>query len=217
MWFQILCKGIIIGLVASVPLGPIGVMCIQKTLSKSHKSGFVSGVGAASADTVFAIIAAFFLTVVLSFIETHFSLIKIIGGICVIIVGVNIFLKNPVVQIRRNRAKKGNLWSDFLSMFLLTLTNPAFILMFVALFAAFGISSDGMQHWVGILLVGGVFGGASLWWFLLTFAVSLLRKKFRPRHLLVINRVSGAVIVLLGAFVILSLFVNTPVSKIVPQ
>lgn len=219
MWFLILCKGIIIGLVASVPLGPIGVMCIQKTLSKSQKSGFISGLGASSADMIFATIAAFFLSVVLSFIETHIDLIKIIGGICVIIVGVNIFLKNPAVQIRRNRAKKGSLWSDFLAIFLITLTNPAFILMFVALFASFGISQDGMTHGEGVLLVAGVFIGSALWWFTLTFGVSFLRKKFRPRHLLVMNRTSGALIVVLGIVAILSVFVNMPdvsVNNMIP-
>ena len=130
MWFDVYTQGILIGLVASIPLGPIGLLCIQRTLSKSHRSGFVSGLGAATADSMFATVALFSLTVVMSFIENNMAIIKALGGISVVIVGVTIFLKNPVVQIRRNRAGKGhNLWGDYLSVFFLTLTNPAYILI----------------------------------------------------------------------------------------
>ena len=104
MWFDVYTQGILIGLVASIPLGPIGLLCIQRTLSKSHRSGFVSGLGAATADSMFATVALFSLTVVMSFIENNMAIIKALGGISVVIVGVTIFLKNPVVQIRRNRA-----------------------------------------------------------------------------------------------------------------
>lgn len=100
MGFEVFLKGIVIGLLASIPLGPIGVMCIQRTLSKSQRSGFVSGLGAASADTLFATVALFSLTVVLSFIEDNMVIIKVLGGISVIIVGMTILLKNPVGQIR---------------------------------------------------------------------------------------------------------------------
>ena len=89
-------RGFIIGLLASIPLGPIGVLCIQRTLSKSQKSGFVSGVGAATADTIFATVAFFSLAVVMGFIQNHIMLVKVIGGMCVMIVGVKIFLSNQM-------------------------------------------------------------------------------------------------------------------------
>ncbi len=210
--------GIAIGFVASIPLGPVGVMCVQRTLSKSHRSGFFSGLGAATADSLFASVALFSLSVVMSFIENYIVFIKVLGGISVIIVGMTIFLKNPVVQIQRNRAGKGSLWSDYLSLFFLTLANPAFILIFVALFAACGIDYDGIDFTSGVIMILGVLCGASTWWFTLTFGVSLLRKKFRPRHLLWINRVTGALIVVLGAVAILSIFVQiqVPVHGVLP-
>ena len=154
----------------------------------------------------------------MSFIENYIAIIKALGGISVIIVGMAIFLKNPAVQIRRNRAGKGSLWSDYLSLFFITLANPAFILIFVALFAAWGISYDGIGFTDGMIMILGVLGGASLWLFTLTFCVSLLRKKFRPRHLLWINRVTGAVIVVLGAVAILSIFIQiqVPVHGVLP-
>ena len=212
MWLEILVKGILIGLMSSIPLGPVGVLCIQRTLSKNRNSGFISGLGAATADMMFAIVALFSLAFVLGFIEEHLSIIKVIGGICVVAVGVYIFMKNPVVQIRRNRAGKGSYWSDYLSMFFITLANPAFILIYVALFAAFGISNSEMGLGDALTMITGVLCGASLWWFTLTFIVNIFRKKFRPRHLLWMNRIAGIVIVILGAAAILTIFVNTPVK-----
>ncbi len=218
MGLEVFLKGIVIGLVASIPLGPVGLMCVQRTLSKSHRSGFVSGLGAATADSLFATVALFSLTFVMSFIENNMAVIKALGGISVVIVGVTIFLKNPVVQIRRNRAGKGqNLWSDYLSIFFITLTNPAYILIFVALFAALGDhAGDGTGN--GLVVILGVLTGASTWWFLLTFCVGLLRRKFRPRHLLWMNRISGSAIVILGAAAILSIFFHTPsVHEMLPR
>ena len=216
MGFFYLIKGILIGFVASIPLGPVGVMCIQRTLSNSRRSGFVSGLGAALADSIFATGAFFFLLVVMSFVEHNMVIVKAVGGITVIIVGMVIFLKNPVVQIRRNRAGKGNLWSDFLSLFFVTLANPAFILIFVALFAAVGVSSSGLPLSQGALMILGVFCGASFWWGTLSFVIGLFRHKIRPRHLLWINRISGALIVVLGAAAILSIFIQYPVIHVLP-
>ncbi len=217
MWFEAIAKGVIIGLFASVPLGPIGVLCIQRTLSKSHKSGFISGLGAAGADMIFASVALFSLTLVLSFIEAHMKIIQIIGGLCVMVVGVRIFMINPVVQIRRNRAGKDSLWQDFLSLFFITLANPAFILIFVALFATFGVDYQTMGVVDGLSMVAGVLCGGALWWFTLTFMVNLLRKKFRPRHLLWINRISGFVIVALGLATVLSIFINIQLGGLFAQ
>lgn len=212
MWFELFLRGIIIGLTASIPLGPVGVLCIQRTISKNQRSGFISGMGAASTDIVYATIAFFSLTFVLSFIENHMALMKIISGVCIAVVGLDIFFSNPVVQIRRNRAGKSNLWQDFLSVFLVTLANPAFILVFVALFAAFGINSQTIGRLNGAAMIVGVYAGGVMWWFMLTALVNLFRRRFRPRHLLWINRCSGAVIALLGLAAILSAIVNIHIS-----
>jgi threonine/homoserine/homoserine lactone efflux protein len=214
MWLELLIRGVVIGLIASIPLGPMGVLCIQRTLSKNHSSGFVSGLGAATADMVFASMALFSLGVVLSFIESHLTIIKAVGGICIIMVGINIFFTNPVIQIRRNRAGKSNLWQDYISMLLLTIANPAYILIFVALFAALGLNGPGLGFAHSLLLIAGVLGGAALWWFALTAVVSMLRRRFRPRMLLWMNRISGGVIVGLGVAALMLIFVNTPVDAL---
>jgi len=208
MWLEVFIPGVVIGISASIPLGPIGVLCIQRTLSKNHKAGFVSGLGAMMADSIFASVALFSLAVVVSFIEHHMIIIKGIGGACIIAVGVNILFKNPVTQIHRNRAGKSNLWHDFMSTFLLTLANPAFLLVFIAMFAAFRVaSSEGVVD--GLITILGVATGSAIWWFTLTSIVSLFRKRFRPRHLLWINRIAGSLIIVLGAVAIILMFVKT--------
>lgn len=208
MWLELFFRGIIIGIVATIPsLGPVGVLCIQRTISKNQKSGFFSGLGAATADTLFAAVAFFSLTLVTTFIERNSMWIKVIGGVTIIILGAVIFFKNAVVQIRRNRAGKSSLWQDFISVFLITLANPTYILVFVALFATFGLSSD-IGEFNGAAMLVGVFAGAAGWWFLLTFVVNLFRKKFRPRHLVWMNRIAGALIIVLGAATILSTVIN---------
>ena len=142
---ETLFRGICVGVAASITVGPVAVLCIQRTLSKSRRSGIVSGIGVACADTFMAMAALFFYSMLQTQIEQYNTLLRVIGGIFVVIVGVFIFAQNPVPQIRRNRAGKGhNLWGDYLSVFFLTLTNPAYILIFVALFAALGISHEGI-------------------------------------------------------------------------
>jgi threonine/homoserine/homoserine lactone efflux protein len=199
--------GIITGLMVAIPPGAIAVLCIQRTLSKSRKSGFISGLGAASANTLSATIAAFFLGIVLPFIEKNIELLKIILGICVIVLGVITFFKNPVMQIRQNKEKKETLRSDFVSVFLIAIVNPAFILTYMAFFALFGVDSD-ISYFSGSFILAGVFIGASMWWFTLTTCIAMLRNKFRPRYLLYLNRTAGILIVLLGLVAVLSFLIG---------
>ncbi|HPI70845.1 MAG TPA: LysE family transporter, partial [Tenuifilaceae bacterium] len=141
----LIIKGIIIGLLASIPLGPIGVICIQRTLNKGKISGFVSGLGAATADTIFSAIAGFSLTFIIAFIQKQQIIFQAIGGVVVFLLGIKIFYTNPIKQFRRHKRKKNNLMEDFLSVFILTFTNPLAVFFFIALFAAFGIVSDGSR------------------------------------------------------------------------
>jgi threonine/homoserine/homoserine lactone efflux protein len=190
-------------------------MCIQRTLSKSRTSGLVSGLGAATADSLWATLAYFFIAVISSVIENNMQVLKIVGGAAVAAVGIHYFLKNPVVQIRRNRAGKSNLAQDFASTFALTLTNPAFILWLLVIFSAFGVESDTSgvgeitpsKVGTGAQTILGFLAGAAAWWTLLTSVVALFRRRFRPRHLLWINRIAGALITTLGAAAIISAFI----------
>lgn len=204
MIFSLFIKGIIIGLIASIPLGPIGVICIQRTINKGRSSGFVSGLGAAVADTIFAAIAAFSLTYIINFIEERQLIIEFVGGIIVILLGLKTFYTNPVSQLKRHKRKKNKPVEDFISVLLLTGTNPFAIFFFVALFAAAGIVHHSQGFGQSSVALVGVFLGGALWWYTLTSLVNLFRHKFRLKQLWWINKIAGAAILLLGLLAIVN-------------
>ncbi len=211
--FEVLFRGICVGLAASITVGPVAVLCMQRTLSKSRRSGIVSGLGVACADTFMAMAALFFYSMLQSSIEQYDTLLRVIGGIFVVIVGVCIFLRNPVPQIRRNRAGRTSLWQDFASIFGLTLANFIMVVPYIlAFFAVFDLSGaemtdKGAGGFVrALFVIAGFFGGATMWWTLLACALNLFRRRFRPRHMLTINRVAGTLIGVLGIYTILSTF-----------
>ena len=210
---EILFRGICVGIAASITVGPVAVLCIQRTLSKSRKSGIVSGIGVACADTFMAMAAFFFYSILQTQIEQYNTMLRVVGGIFVVIVGVYTFSQNPVPQIRRNRAGKTSLWQDFASIFGLTIANFIMVVPYIlAFFAVFKISSgdltgEGFCGFVrAVFVIVGFFGGAAMWWTLLAFVLDLFRRRFRPRHMLTINHVAGIVIGVLGIYTILSTF-----------
>lgn len=205
MILTLLIKGIIVGLLASIPLGPIGIICIQRTINKGKLSGFLSGMGAASADTIFAAIAGFSLSFIISFIEERQIIFQAIGGIIVFGLGIKIFYTNPVRQLRRHKRKQKNLLEDYLSVLLVTITNPLAVFLFIALFASLGVVVDGPNITLSLVATSGVFLGALLWWYILTTLVDTFRNKFRLKQLWWINKLSGAVIFSLGAIAIFGL------------
>lgn len=213
MWIDVFLRGILIGVTASLPLGPVGILCIQRTLSKDLRSGFVSGLGAASADMIYAAIAFFSLSFAQAFFAEHSTLIKLVGGLCIATIGVHIFLTNPEVQIRRNRSGKGTLVQDYLSMFGVTLANPTYILIYVTLFATFGLSSE-IGQLRGAAMLIGVFTGCAGWWLLLTSLINLLRGRFTVKHLRWINRISGGAIGALGIITLISMLFNLYIDEL---
>jgi threonine/homoserine/homoserine lactone efflux protein len=189
--------GVIIGFSASVPLGPIGVLVIQRTLNKGRWSGFISGLGAAFSDTIYAIIAAYSLSVIVGFIESRLLLIQIGGAAVLIGLGLKIFYTNPAVQLRRQRNKSSNRFQDFISTFLITVTNPLAVFLFLAFFAGLGVVPEESNLPEQLLLITGVFGGAACWWFILSGLINLFKRKINLRRLWWINKIAGAVIVVL--------------------
>lgn len=209
---DILLRGVGVGLASSITVGPVAVLCIQRTLSKNRRSGMVSGIGVSCADTLMALIAFFFYSILQAQIEQYSQMLQVVGGVFVVIVGVVIFFQNPVPQIRRNRIGKTSLWQDFWSMFGFTIANFVVVIPYIlAFFAMFSVGSVDKSAGVvsmvsSSLIIAGFFCGSLLWWFLLTSLISLFRHKFRPRHMLTINRVAGIIIGLLGVYTILSTF-----------
>jgi threonine/homoserine/homoserine lactone efflux protein len=206
MGIELFWKGFIVGLMVSIPLGPIGVLCIQRTLNKGRRSGFFSGLGAAAADTIFAIIAGFGITFIISFIREQQLYFQIIGGIIVIFLGIHIFYTNPVRQLRMQRMNRNKLSQDFFTVFLLTITNPMAVFFFLAMFAGINIGDESLSLFDMSNLVLGVFSGAAAWWFTLSAIVNLLRHRFRLKIIWWMNKVAGVIIFLLGIAAILSIW-----------
>ena len=203
----IFIKGIIIGLLVSAPLGPIGIMCIQRTLNRGYMSGFVSGLGAAAADIIFAVIAGFGLTIVITFIEEKHLYFQIFGGLFVLYIGYRIFNTNPVKHLKLQRLNKTRLSQDFASIFLLTISNPMAIFLFVAIMAALKVAQDLLSFFELSILVSGIAGGAILWWFVLASIANRFRKKIRLKSIWWLNKITGSVVFLFGIAVILSVWI----------
>lgn len=200
-------KGILIGLMVSVPLGPMGVLIIQKTLHKGALAGFVAGMGAACADLFYAAMAAFGIGFVVNIIQAHELILQIVGGIFLIIVGLKIYFDNPLKQIRtRKRVTKTGLLGDFLSLFFLTVSNPVAIVVFMAVFAGTSVFGEDASFRVELFVLSGIVIGGGLWWYTLSTLVNIFRKRFRLRVLITINRISGIIITILGGLVILAAF-----------
>jgi threonine/homoserine/homoserine lactone efflux protein len=206
IYLKYLLNGFLVGFTASIPLGPIGVLCIQKTINKGRISGFVSGMGAASADTIYAIIAGFGLSFVSNLIISHQFYLRIIGAGVLLFMGYRIFRTNPAIQMRKTIQQKQNLLADYLSIMLLTISNPLTIFLFGAVFAGFGIIEGNADFKALFLLVTGVFMGALLWWTLLTGAINLFRNKFRLKRIWWINKITGVMIMLFSILAFISVF-----------
>ncbi len=196
MFLTLIAKGILIGLLVSIPLGPIGVLVIQRTVNKSRMAGLLSGMGAALSDTLYAIIAGFSLTFVIEFIRTHEVIFQTIGAVVVLALGIHIFFTNPVKDIRRNRLRGNTHFQDIISSFLVTVSNPLTVFVFLAVFTSSGVAVSLEQPYHSFFVILGIFTGAFLWWFSLSGIVSLFRHKINLRILWWINKTAGAIIIL---------------------
>ena len=203
---EILLKGIILGLTVSMPLGPIGIIMINRTIKRGMLSGFFSGLGMASADTLLAILAGIGFTVIVSFINKEMFIISLIAGVIIIGVGLKVFLSNPVKDMRNREMANKSLWRDYYSVFVLSISNPYTIFIFVAFFSGVHINGNVKPELVPFFLIPGVFVGAISWWFFLSYFVSRFKKKIRLRLIVRINKVAGIVVIVIGVIVLLSVF-----------
>jgi threonine/homoserine/homoserine lactone efflux protein len=188
--------GVGLGLAIAAPVGPIGLLCIRRTLAEGRLVGLLTGLGAASADAVYGAIAAFGLTSLSAFLVRQQTLVGFIGGSFLCFLGARTFLARPPLD--SDDARPISLPSAYASTFLLTLTNPLTILSFAAVFAGLGIGARTADYASAIGLVAGVFTGSALWWLLLSGGVSLLRSRIDRRAMTWVNRIAGALIVLFG-------------------
>ncbi len=197
-------KGVLIGFLIAAPVGPIGVLCIRRTLSGSYALGLITGLGAAFADTVYGAIAGFSLASIANFITENNFYLRLFGGILLAWIGVSIF-RAPPRRTTLEKVEDENIFHAFTSAFFLTLSNPITLLVFAAAFAAMGISPMKDSLTQASILVAGVCMGASAWWLSLSTGVHLIHHKLSDKQLLWINRSSGVMLVGFSVYMLLSL------------
>jgi threonine/homoserine/homoserine lactone efflux protein len=204
---NIFIKGLIVGLLIATPVGPIAVLCIQRTLNRGRIHGIVSGLGAAAADAFYGFVAVFGLTVISSFVIREQRWLRLIGGILLCYMGVRAFLSKPV---QRTTSGNGtNYFGDFISAFFLTLANPATFIAFAAIFAGLGLAEADAHYSAVGSLVGGVFVGSAIWWLTLSSVAGGFLEKLGYGKLTWLNKVAGIIIAGFGLFVLLSLIWTT--------
>lgn len=193
---RLLPQGILVGLSIAAPVGAIGLLCIQRTLRYGMLTGFVSGLGAATADVLYGMIAAFGVVYVEDFIETYKLFFQIIGGLFLIYMGFVIARESKPHSV--SDSAQTSFIKSYFSTFFLTLANPLTIMAFVAIITAFDLQIQASQE--RIYFISGVFIGSIIWWFLLTGCMGLLRKRIAFTWFDYINKISGSAIALFGTY-----------------
>jgi threonine/homoserine/homoserine lactone efflux protein len=207
MLIGFLLKGLLVGIVIAVPVGPVGILCIRRTILDGRLAGLFSGLGAATADSVFGIIAGFGLTVISDSLFYYQDYLRVGAAAFLLYVGITALMADPMGR-RRSEDDPHGLLGDFASTFVLTITNPVTILSFIAIFGAIGFTGEEATMAHAAILVAGVWAGSFLWWIGLIAAAVLLRMSFQRRHLVWINRGSGGVLVAAGVLLLCSLVVE---------
>jgi threonine/homoserine/homoserine lactone efflux protein len=206
-------KGMMIGFAIAAPVGPIGILCIRRTLSDGRLAGFVSGLGAAAADTMYGFIAALGLTAIGGFLVEHKQLLSIVGGLFLIYLGAAEWSGARKVETAAAPLSPMGLAGHFVSTLLLTLANPMTILSFIGIFVGLDVAGPGgqvgppEQEYVGLTaLVTGVFAGSALWWLTLANGVGFIRHLLGTHTILWLNRLAGALIVGFGVYALTAIF-----------
>ena len=202
-------KGILIGVIASAPMGPVGILCIQRTLNKGRWFGFITGVGAAASDIFYALITGLGMSFVMDFINNEHNkyLLQISGSLMLFIFGIYCFKSNPMKNAHKSSNKKGTLTHNAITAFFVTLSNPLIIFLFMATFAqfAFVIPDHPLEMSVGYL---SIVLGALLWWFGLTWLIDKVRNIFDPNGITIINKVIGSVVMIFSLIALFGLVFN---------
>jgi len=201
---QFFLQGLVIGFAIAAPVGPIGVLCIRRTLANGRVAGLVSGLGAATADATYGALAGFGVTFLSTLVVSQEVPIRLLGGAFLLFLGAWTFLSVPRDPHRKT---EGSLAGDYLTTFALTLSNPVTIVAFAAMFAGLGVTGQGGDYAAAALLVAGVFAGSALWWVILSTVVSAFRHAFDLGRMRWVNRISGLVIVGFGVAALLTIVI----------
>ena len=194
----ILLRGLLIGILVSAPMGPVGVLCIQRTLNKGRWAGFYTGIGAAFSDVFYCLLTGLGLSFIIDFIETNQSLLQVLGSIVLLFFGLYLIKKNPAGALKTPKDRKMNYTQDFVTGFLFTFSNPLILFLIIGLFTRFNFLSPDYQYYHYIVGFSSIFAGALLWWFLITYFVSKVRGHFSVKSMWLVNIIIGSLICLMS-------------------
>lgn len=195
--FESILKGISIGILVSAPMGPIGVLCIQRTLKEGRMHGFLSGVGASMSDLIYAIIAGLGMGFIMDFVEQNHYPLQIAGSFILLILGYYIFRSNPCKKLLKQDEKKSPYWRNIVTSFFINLSNIGILFFFIAMFARFNlIAPENCSN--NIISILSIAIGAILWWLVVSTIVNHIRSKFNPRALKFFNSILGIIIICIG-------------------
>lgn len=189
-------EGILIGFLASIPIGPVSILIIQRTINRNRLTGFFSGIGAALSDTFYASIAGFSMVLVLNFIREHEFLFKTLGSAILLLLGFIILFSKPK-KTEKEKTENSTYLKVIISTFLLTVSNPLIVFMHLAIFSGFQISLQIEKTAEAIFLLSGFLIGAVLWWFILTGLLTVFKKRFSLIFGIWLNRIAGSAIVIM--------------------
>lgn len=191
----ILPRGLAIGALISAPMGPIGMLIIQRTLSKGRWPAFFTGIGAALSDLLYCLLAGFGISFITDIIERHQFALQVFGSVVFAAFGLFLFRKNPTRSLKAAEVDGRNFWGDFISGFFLTVSNPLILFFIIGLFARFNFILPEYEIFHYIWAYITIFGGAIVWWYLVTFFVSKLRSRFNVRSLWLVNRIVATILI----------------------
>jgi threonine/homoserine/homoserine lactone efflux protein len=203
---EVFWKGCLLGFAIAVPVGPVGLLCIRKTLQFGRTAGICAGLGAATADTVYGSLAAFGLSFLSVFIQDWSNSLRLIGNFFLLFLGYRIFFTKPLEPSAHLR--RMSIFKDFFFTFFLTLTNPLTLIGYLAVFAAIGLKDLLIHSFSAFFLILGIFIGTAAWWLLLSESISRLRGKLNQPAMSWINRVSGIMIGVFGFWNLTALILN---------
>jgi threonine/homoserine/homoserine lactone efflux protein len=189
-----------IGVILSAPMGPIGILCVQRTLNNGRHSGFFTGIGASASDLFYCLLVGLGISLVTDFIADHVNVLQIIGSAILIAYAIYMIMHNPVSQIRENIEQRNDHVRDMVTGFLFTLSNPLIVFLIIPLFARFGFPLPEFKFYHIIIGYLSIVLGALLWWAVITFFVDKVRTHFNIRSMWLINRIIGSIILILSLY-----------------
>lgn len=202
-------KGMLIGIFASAPMGPVGILCVQRTLNKGRWYGFVTGVGAAFSDIIYALATGLGISFVMDFVSNQHTKfwLQIVGSIVLLVFGVITWRSDPTRKMHKSGTQKGTLVHNGVTAFWVTFSNPLIILLFMGLFAqlAFIVPAHPVEMTIGFL---SIFGGAILWWYGLTWLIDTVRGKFDTDGIRLINKIIGTIVLIISLIILFGTIFN---------